>query len=500
MLGDSFAKCEVDPAGVVDEQAQGSRSRASRGRQARSRCRGRTAAPECSAHWGRSCLGCFGWRRKKSGPGPLLNTHIGTEKLAASIARSATRPACFCPQAVDLAQDRLGDRLLGVDRHLGLVLPAAIRVTALRSLSKPISGLETSLRTIRSAPLRSSLPRARSTASPPCSAAKPTIVCPRAALGGERGEDVLGRLQRELQRAGAPQLPLGGRRRRGSRRARRPSAARGWPGTPPRRRRRAGRRSRRRCGGRRPGTAGRRWRRSGSPPPRASAAAAARAMPIRPLERLPMKRTGSIGSRVPPAVTSTRRPSQGRSPAGRAASTLASSSSGSGRRPRPNSPREASLPSSGSITSTPALAQGLEVGLGGGVGVHAVVHRRGDAAAARCRRGRRWSASSRRRRPPAWRSCWPRPARPGRRRSDRRARGGRSGRGRPASSPGKAPRSGSRSNSEMRTGAPTMPSKEAAPTKRVARLGHQHPHAVAGQRRQPGQLEGLVSGDPAADA
>ena len=83
------------------------------------------------------------------------------------------------------------------------------------------------------------------------------------------------------------------------------------------------------------------------------AAAAARAIPIRPLERLPMKRTGSIGSRVPPAVTRTRSPSQGRLPAGSAASTRASSCSGSGRRPRPYSPREASLPSSGSITSTP---------------------------------------------------------------------------------------------------------------------------------------------------
>ena len=35
-------------------------------------------------------------------------------------------------------------------------------------------------------------------------------------------------------------------------------------------------------------------------------------------------------------------------------------------------------------------------------------------------------------------------------------------------SPGKAPRIGSRSNSEIRTGAPMIPSKEAAPTKRVA--------------------------------
>ncbi len=74
---------------------------------------------------------------------------------------------------------------------------------------------------------------------------------------------------------------------------------------------------------------------------------------MRPLERLPRKRTGSTGSLVPPAVTSTLRPSQGRSPAGRTDSTRASSCAGSGRRPRPDSPREASLPSSGSITVTP---------------------------------------------------------------------------------------------------------------------------------------------------
>jgi hypothetical protein len=82
-------------------------------------------------------------------------------------------------------------------------------------------------------------------------------------------------------------------------------------------------------------------------------AAAASAIPIRPLERLPTKRTWSIGSRVPPAVTSTRIPSQGRLPAGRAASIRSSRRAGSGSRPRPCSPREASGPSSGSITSAP---------------------------------------------------------------------------------------------------------------------------------------------------
>ena len=68
---------------------------------------------------------------------------------------------------------------------------------------------------------------------------------------------------------------------------------------------------------------------------------------MRPLERLPMKRTGSIGSRVPPAVTSTRSPSQAPPRAGSAASTSASSRAGSGSRPAPYSPREASAPSLG---------------------------------------------------------------------------------------------------------------------------------------------------------
>ena len=45
---------------------------------------------------------------------------------------------------------------------------------------------------------------------------------------------------------------------------------------------------------------------------RLALAAQAMAVPCLPEERLPMNRTGSMGSRVPPAVTSTRRPSRGR--------------------------------------------------------------------------------------------------------------------------------------------------------------------------------------------
>ena len=90
-----------------------------------------------------------------------------------------------------------------------------------------------------------------------------------------------------------------------------------------------------------------------------------------------MKRTASIGSRVPPAVTSTRSPS--RSPPGlaaSAASTAASSSGGSGSRPIPHSPGDPSAPVPGLEHDRAALAQRGEVGLRRGVLVHRVVHRR----------------------------------------------------------------------------------------------------------------------------
>ena len=74
---------------------------------------------------------------------------------------------------------------------------------------------------------------------------------------------------------------------------------------------------------------------------------------MRPELRLPTKRTESIGSRVPPAVTSTFSPSQGRPPAGTTASTAASSSAGSARRPIPHSCLEPSAPVPGSTTITP---------------------------------------------------------------------------------------------------------------------------------------------------
>ena len=60
-----------------------------------------------------------------------------------------------------------------------------------------------------------------------------------------------------------------------------------------------------------------------------SRAAAAIAAPIRPVERLPMKRTGSMASRVPPAVTTTWRPARS---ASRGAATSGGRAAGSGLR------------------------------------------------------------------------------------------------------------------------------------------------------------------------
>ena len=77
---------------------------------------------------------------------------------------------------LDPVEDRVGDLLLGGERDW--CSPSASTITtSFSSLSNPISARETSLRTIASAPLRSSFSRARSSPAP-VSAAKPTIVWP----------------------------------------------------------------------------------------------------------------------------------------------------------------------------------------------------------------------------------------------------------------------------------------------------------------------------------
>ncbi len=85
----------------------------------------------------------------------------------------------------------------------------------------------------------------------------------------------------------------------------------------------------------------------------ASRAASATAKPILPELRLLMNRTGSIGSRVGPAVTSTRRPP--RLPAiaaGGGSSRARTMSAGSTMRPGPTSP-QAWLPEAGPMKRTP---------------------------------------------------------------------------------------------------------------------------------------------------
>ena len=87
--------------------------------------------------------------------------------------------------------------------------------------------------------------------------------------------------------------------------------------------------------------------------PRASARSTI-AKPWRPLERLPRKRTGSRSSRVPPTETSRWRPERSRDAGCRASSTRRAISSGSGRRPAPES-EPVRRPTAGSITCTPLL-------------------------------------------------------------------------------------------------------------------------------------------------
>jgi hypothetical protein len=120
------------------------------------------------------------------------------------------------------------------------------------------------------------------------------------------------------------------------------------------------------------------------------AAAAASANPIVPVEPLERKRTGSMASRVGPAVTRTCLPASVPARASRAARSWAKMASGSGSRPSPMSPL-ARAPCSGRLHHLHAVgAEGGEVAPRGRVGPHVVVHRRADEhrAAPRERDGR----------------------------------------------------------------------------------------------------------------
>ncbi len=249
-----------------------------------------------------------------------------------------------------------------------------------------MSAREMSLTTIASSPLAASL-LARE------------LERLRAVLGGEAddrlarrgaaarsaGEHVGGGLERELEALAARllDLALGRVARARSRRRRRPSAAR---------RRRGTRCSHAACSsaavptssrstpvGRR---AARRWRRAASPAAPRSRRGSASAKPMRPEELLPTKRTLSIGSRVPPAVTSTLHAAREARRGGarrRPRSAAASDPLGLGQAPDPAPrPCEASRPRSGLDDGDAALAQQSQVRLRRRVLVHPVVHRGRD--------------------------------------------------------------------------------------------------------------------------
>ena len=103
-----------------------------------------------------------------------------------------------------------------------------------------------------------------------------------------------------------------------------------------------------------------------------------------------MKRTGSIGSRVPPAVTSTRRPSQGRSAGGQRRLDRGEQALGLGQA------AHAVLAARGERAllrldhGDAALAQRRQVRLGRGVAYMRSFIAGATSARRRCRPGRRW--------------------------------------------------------------------------------------------------------------
>ena len=338
------------------------------------------------------------------------------------------------------------------------------------------------------------------------SAAKPTSVCSVAALRAAtpaRMSSVGSRRSSRPPLAVARDLAgLGGSAARKSATARPPSAARGGARTRPRPpsassavvstsiRRTPGGARQRDVGGDQGhvGAAARRPR-------------SASARPMRPLERLPMKRTGSIGSRVPPAVTSDAQavPGAGRSPAAAPRPRPAAARAPAAGRRRTRRARRAprrrarsrARRARAASPGSPAWPRPRTCG-------RSSPGRRARGAVQARKDGREHRVGRSRRR--AWRSCSPRRARPGRRRrsatSARWPIGSWSG----GASPGNAPRSGSRSNSSISTGAPTMPSNDAGAHEPRRRRRHQHAHAVARLGRQPRELERLVGGDAAAHA
>ena len=147
----------------------------------------------------------------------LEELEMGAELIGGHDQREASLAGARPEQLLDAVEDDAGDAGLALERDRLLARPSPMIVTALVSASKPWSGCETSLATIRSTFLRARLSRALATTSW-VSAANPTstgrVAAETGAHGAEVGKDVLRPLQRERHR----RVRLGdfcvGRRRR----------------------------------------------------------------------------------------------------------------------------------------------------------------------------------------------------------------------------------------------------------------------------------------------
>ena len=295
-----------------------------------------------------------------------------------------------------------------------------------------------SLTTIASRPFAASLPRAQLDASRAVLGGEADERLAVAAPRGEPGEHVGGRLELQLQALAPGLLDLASAGAAGVKSATAAAISSTSQAGNSRSQAACSSAARRRRAARDAG--GRRQRDvrgdAASPARRARAPPRASARPMRPEELLPRKRTLSIGSRVPPAVTSTRSPraaaaaapspDRRRDAAARAPPRRRPAAArGSARRPMPCSPLRGQPARAGLDDRARRARAAAQVGLRGRVLVHAVVHRRRDhaagsaAASAQLRQQVVGQARAR-----AWRSCSPRPARSGTRRRWRRAPGG----------------------------------------------------------------------------
>ena len=409
----------------------------------------------------RTCGRC----RRRSGGGAvsavalmLAPTRVG--RVAQSARRRRARPA---PRRRDPGCGPPTSRLVSSGRSSRE--PSAARiVTRFVSVPNPEPGSATSLATSRSTPLRRSLSAARS--SEPVSAAKPTstgrvglarrraLAVEPVAIGARRAGPASIRARASARRRAAacarrgrrrPEVRDGGGHHEGIEAAAAPSVVvtRTSAVSQLGGRTRRGRRSAAIVGQRPP----RGWRRAASPGRRDRGRPRPRPGPSCPVERLPMKRTGSIGLAgaargdhdVParevrlardgrPAAAAPPDPRPGSAASPTAATTASTMAAVSARRPTPDCP-DASGPAIGLHDRVAeVVAQPGDVGRGRGMGPHVAVHR-----GARRRPVPRWPGRwrSRRRRPARWpsRPASARSPAPPRSRPPRpRPRCGRSGR------------------------------------------------------------------------